>query len=150
LLLSGLAHLHVLFGTSSEQSWLGLRLVLERIGASRVREDKPQLECLIVHAMVPQAVSLARAARDQFADRSLTEFRDHYYALDPDDPDEDRLWYVRDAEGSDAPHVPIALSYDPRLAHFASVDEIADPLADSTEYRALADRIAERFSGSED
>lgn len=150
LLLSGLAHLHVLFGTSSEQSWLGLRLVLERIGASRVREDKPQLECVLVHAMVPQSVSLARAARDQFADRSLTEFRDHYYAPDPDDPDEDRLWYVRDAEGSDAPHVPIALSYDPRLAHFASVDEIADPLADSAEYRALADRVAERFSGGED
>src|SRR5207249_3199795 len=45
--LSGLAHLTVLLGTTSIQSWDGLRLVVERLGAERVRRNLPQAECLV-------------------------------------------------------------------------------------------------------
>ncbi len=150
ILLSGIAHLHVLFGTSSEQSWRGLQPVIERIGGSRVRENQSQLECVLVHAMVPQDVETAAVATATFAERSLSEFRDHYYAPDPDDPDEDLLWYIRDAEASDAPHAPVPISYQPQLAHFSHIDVIADQLCDARMYRELAERLAGRFRHEED
>jgi hypothetical protein len=134
-----------LFGTSSEQSWQGVRVILERIGASRVREDNPQLECLLVHAMVPEDTKVGALAKAAFSARALEEFRTHYYAVDPADPDDDRLWYVRDSEGSDAPHVPAAIRYQSRLAHYERIDDVADPLADSAEYKAMAERIQQRF-----
>jgi hypothetical protein len=149
LLLSGPSHLHVLFGTSSEQSWRGLTVVLERIGASRVRENRPQLDCVLVHAMVPEDPSAAKTAMERFEARALAEFRGHYYAPDPDDPDEDRLWYVRDAEASDAPHAPITIPYQPKLAHYERVDDVADHLADARELGILGERIAARFGREE-
>lgn len=145
LLLGGLAHLHILFGTASEQSWQGLRVVLGRLGASRVRSGRAQAECLLVHAMVPRNATVSTMARVAFSDRSRVEFTDTYYAEDPEDPEDDRFWYVRDAENEDAPHVPVALSYDEKLAHFRRVDEVASDLAESPEFLALADRIAARF-----
>jgi len=145
ILLGGVAHLHVLFGTSSEQSWQGIRVILERVGASRAREGSVQLECILTHAMVPVDTKAGTQAKSVFAARALEEFRGHYYAADPADPEEDQLWYVRDSDGSDAPHVPIALSYQPKLAHFERIDDVADALADSAEYKALTERIQQRF-----
>jgi hypothetical protein len=147
--LGGLAHLHVLFGTSSEQSWQGLRLVLDRIGARRVADGQPQLDCVLVQAMVPEDTQVSMTATADFAMRARDEFEERYYAPDPDNPEDDDLWYVRDAEGSDAPSVPVALSYQPRLAHFARIDDVADSLATSSEHEALAERIAQRFLGLE-
>jgi hypothetical protein len=43
----------------------------------------------------------------------------------------------------------VALSYQPRLAHFARIDDVADSLATSSEHEALAERIAQRFLGLE-
>lgn len=151
LLLSGIAHLHVLLGTSSEQSWRGLAVVLDRIGASRVREDRPQLDCVLVHAMVPEDAMAAKMATEGFAARALAEFRDRYYAPDPDkdDPDEDRLWYVRDAEASDAPHAPVAVPYQPKLAHYATVDDVADHLAETKAFLELGARVIQRFHGED-
>jgi len=149
LLLAGTAHLHVLFGTSSDQSWRGLTVVLERIGASRVREDRPQLDCVLVHAMVPEDAAAAKVAKEGFEARALGEFRDRYYAPDPEDPDEDRLWYVRDAEATDAPHAPVAISYQPRLAHYARIDDVADHLAEAKDLALLGERITVRFRREE-
>jgi len=150
VLLSGIAHLLVLFGTSSEQSWRGLRPILERIGASRVRENKSQLECLLVHTMVPQDVDTSLLATQAFAGRSLSEFRNHYYAPDPQNADEDSLWYIRDSEASDAPHAPVALPYKPQLAHFSRIDDVADELVETRAYRELAERITQRFQHEEE
>ncbi|MBI4669639.1 MAG: P-loop NTPase [Elusimicrobia bacterium] len=145
-LLGGLAHLHVLFGTTSEQSWLGLKLVLERIGAERVRQGQPQLDCLLVQAMVAEDPTAAANAKAVFMDRARDTFADCYYAPDPESPEDDLLWYIRDMEDSDAPHSPVAISYQPKLAHFNRLDEtIVDHLTQSAEYRALDGRIAARF-----
>ncbi len=150
LLLGGHAHLHALFGTSSEQSWRGLRLVLHRLGAERVFENLPQLDCLLVQAMVPEDSRASAIARGTFSDRARDEFADHYYAPDPEDPEEDRFWYVRDLEDEDAPHAPVAISYQPKLAHFEKLDDVADALADSPDYRGFANRIVARFQESGD
>ncbi len=145
MLLGGLAHLHVLFGTSSEQSWQGLQIIIDRLGADRVREDKHQLECLLVQSLVPQDTKASKSAAAGFANRARDEFSDHYYAVDPENPEEDNLWYIRDMEDDDAPHVPVAISYEPKLAHFDSIEDVADHLANSPEYCSLAKRIMARF-----
>lgn len=145
LLLGGHAHLYTLFGTTSEQSWLGLRLALRRLGAERVFEKLPQVECLLVQAMVPQDSTVSSLAKGIFSDRARDEFAENYYAPDPEDPEEDKFWYVRDLDDEDAPHSPAAISYQPGLAHFEKLDQVADALADSPDYRAFANRITARF-----
>jgi len=150
LLLCGIAHTYVIFGTSSEQSWQGLRLVLERLGAERVLKDEPQLDCQLVQAMVPEDLKAAKAARSDFADRAKDEFASSYYAEDPADPDEDSKWYVRDLDDECAPHVPAVISYQPWLAHFDSIDDIAERLAESREYNTLIERIMARLSKEEE
>jgi cellulose biosynthesis protein BcsQ len=142
--LSGLAHLTVLLGTTSDQSWEGLRLLIERFGAEHVRKSTPQSECLIVQAMVPDDPTVGRSARQHFAERAAEEFERAYYAEDPADPDEDAYWYVRDMDTDDAPHVPVTISYTPRLAFLRSIED-ALPVFLESEYDALETRISSRF-----
>ncbi len=144
LLLSGLAHLHVLFGTTSEQSWQGLKVVIDRLGRRRVVAGQPQGEILLVQTMIPPTPDAADNAKANFAERARQEFTDSYYTTEPDDPADDRFWDVRDVESADAPHVPVTISYDPRLADFRDVADIADVLCEGV-YTAVSARIAASF-----
>jgi MinD-like ATPase involved in chromosome partitioning or flagellar assembly len=145
--LGGLPHLAVLFGTTSEQSWLGLRMILERLGAERVRRDRPQLECLVVHAMVPDEPTTRARAESDFVSRSLDEFTDHYYKKNPSPLEEDDdYWYVQDIEAEFAPHIPVVLPYKSKLAFIKRIDDVADDLAVDSDYRGLGDRIMSRFA----
>lgn len=146
VLLSGVAHLHVLLGTSSDQSWRGIELVLGRIGAARIQSDKAQLDCLLIHAMVPEDTTASKLAKESFNARADESFRSLYYAEDPADPDEERFWYLRDSESSDAPHVPLPVTYQPKLAHYAAIDDVADHLATAPELVAIGERITMRFT----
>jgi MinD-like ATPase involved in chromosome partitioning or flagellar assembly len=143
--LSGLANLTVLLGTTSTQSWHGLRLVIERLGADRVRRGLPQAECLVVQTMTPENPGTAESARSTFREEAENIFKEMYYAEDPSDEDDDKFWYVRDMESEDAPHQPSILSYSQRLAFIRSIEDVAETLAEHTEYSKLADRIASRF-----
>ena len=142
--LSGLAHLTVLLGTTSEQSWEGLRLLLDRLGAERIRRSAPQSECVIVQAMVPEDAASGQLAREHFAARAEEEFERAYYAEDPTDQEEDAYWYMRDMDTGDAPHVPVAISYEPKLAFLRSIED-ALPVFLESEYGALETRISDRF-----
>ncbi len=148
-ILSGLAHLHVLFGTASEQSWRGLEVILERLGAERIRRQQPQVECLLVQAMLPEQPEVAASAKAEFEAEALIRFSDLYYAPDPVDPEEDRFWYVRDIDTPDAPHVPVQIRYKQALAFFRSLDEVAYTLCYDEDFKLLASRIASRFVGEE-
>lgn len=143
LLLSGFAHLHVLFGTTSEQSYQGLERVVHALGAERLREGM-QADCLIVHAMVPDSTVVAKEAESAFKGRVEAIFRDHYLVPEGDDPDDD-LWSVRDLDNAEAPHAPIPIPYRQAFGFFVSIDAIAKPLADEACYRELAARIVSRF-----
>lgn len=146
LMLGGFAHLHVLFGTASEQSWAGLKLIIERLGGDRVRRGIQQADCVLVHAMVPSGADLFREATAGFVERSRDVFADVFYAaVDVEDPD--RFWTVADAEVSDAPHVPVPLPYNVTLAHFRGIEDVADLLAEDPHYRQLTRRILARFTG---
>jgi hypothetical protein len=144
MVLGGFAHLHLLFGASSEQSWRGLRLIIERLGAQRVRDDKPQGDCIMVQAMVPRSSELHLQATQKFADRARDEFSEHYYA----EAGLEIFWTIEDLESSDAPHVPVPISYDERLADFRHLDEIAETILESADYQNLANRILKRFRGN--
>ena len=143
--LSGLANLTVLFGTTSPQSWEGLRVVIERLGAQRVRSGMPQAECLVVQAMTPEQPQTAELAKSAFLAESENVFKESYYAEDPSNEEDDKFWYVRDMESEDAPHQPSILSYSQKLAFISWIGEVAEALAEDPEYTRLARRIASRF-----
>ena len=150
-LLSGIGHLHVLFGTTSEQSWAGLKLVIKRLGADRVLENNPQTDCIVVQSMVPADTVIAKEATASFALRAEDEFRELYYATPTtEDIESDTLWDLEDMGADDAPHVPEHLIYQPRLAHIRDISDVAELLTEDPEYRRLGTRIADRFQESED
>ena len=68
--------------------------------------------------------SLLAELVQRFADRSRDAFSAHYYAAPEEAPD--TLWTLSDLESDDAPHVPVMLPYDERLATFRDLDEIAE------------------------
>jgi MinD-like ATPase involved in chromosome partitioning or flagellar assembly len=143
--LSGLANLTVLFGTTSAQSWQGLRLVIERLGAQRVKRGLPQAECLVVQAMTPENPETAQSAQSTFLAEAENIFQEAYYTEALSDEDDDKFWDIRDMESEDAPHQPSVLYYSQRLAFIRSVAEVANALAEDAEYAKLARRIASRF-----
>lgn len=143
--LSGLANLTVLLGTTSKQSWDGLRLVIERLGAERVRRGQPQADCLIVQTMTPENAQIAEFAEAAFREAAEQIFEASYYAEDPEDDDDDKYWYVRDMESEDSPHQPSILYYSQRLAFLRSIGDVAVTLTEDPNYSKLARRIASRF-----
>jgi hypothetical protein len=141
-LLSGIAHLHVLLGTSQAQSWQGLDLVLDRLGKERVLAEQPQAEVLLVQAMVPIGEP-GKVARAAFAARADEEFDARYYAAEEGDSD-DRFWTLGDKDSLDAPHESMPVEYDSKLASFGDIGEIADALCGGP-YPPIVERIVSRF-----
>ena len=141
-LLSGIAHLHVLLGTTQEQSWEGLNLVLDRLGKEHVVGGRPQADAILVQAMVP-AGPAGQVARDAFLAQAEQAFTDRYYA--DADEDDDAMWSVRDLDSRDAPHRPIPVDYDAKLASFGDIAEIVDGLCVGP-FAEIAERIEARFA----
>lgn len=144
LLLSGFAHLHVLFATTNAQSLTGLERVVCRLGFEQARRGLPQAECIIVQAMVPDSTEVGRVVEADFAVRVEEMFRKDYYAAEIDE--EDRLWSLDDLASSIAPHVPVPISYRGKLAFFHAVDQIADLLAMEPDYVRLRERLDQRLA----
>ena len=152
-LTGGLCHVHVLFGTLADASWRGLEHVLARIGGDRVRAGQRQANCVLAATMVPQSdAGLFRELEDRFTDRARDAFSAHYYAglADLDSPDD--FWTLADLDSTEAPHVPVVLPYDERLATFRDLNEVAERiLLGEPQYRQLASRLrdaASSFRGS--
>jgi hypothetical protein len=143
-LLSGIVHLHVLLGTTQEQSWEGLNLVLDRLGKERVVGGSPQADAILVQAMVP-AGPAGQVARDAFLAQAEQAFTDRYYA----DEDDEAMWSVRDLDSRDAPHRPIPVDYDAKLASFGDIAEVADDLCLGS-FAEIGERITARFAREAD
>jgi MinD-like ATPase involved in chromosome partitioning or flagellar assembly len=147
LLLSGIAHLHVLVATSNVQSLRGLERVIHHLGFRQARRDLPQRECVVVQAHVPDQADAARTARSFFGSRVEKFFSDGYYTKNA--TEDDHTWSLGDLDSEVAPHVPVAISYRTRFAHYASIDEVADQLLLDPDQMALHQRIDERLGLSE-
>lgn len=133
LLLSGFAHLHVLFGVQSQQSWNGLERVIRRFG-SRLETDKVKAASLLIaHSMV-----LSDSTFHAFASRSDSVCQDCLY---PEDPEEDGL-EPYDTESENAPHIPVKLTFQQQLSQEANLEDqtVLDVLL-SGGYNLLAKRI---------
>lgn len=143
--LVGLAHLNVLFGNTSIASRNGLRLAVRRLGAERALKGLPQDQCLLVHSMVPENPYAAQLAQEEFLKNAQLTFEQEYYLPDPEDPDEDSQWYLRDMQSRDAPHVPVSLFYSERFAFFRRLQEIIDYGLKAADYQELGNRIMSRF-----
>ncbi|MBI4821268.1 MAG: P-loop NTPase [Deltaproteobacteria bacterium] len=149
LLLSGIADLHVIVATASEQSYDGLALTIEHIGARRLRsgDETTQAEVLIAQSMIPDDSVVGRLVQERFEERLEDIFRARYYAKDPD-TDEDRWWSLADMDSLEAPHRPVPLGYKGRFVSFERIDEIADDLVNERDYAALGDRILGVFGAA--
>lgn len=143
LLLSGIAHLHVLVSTSNPGSLKGLERVVRHLGFEQARRELPQRECIVVQAHVPDSTEAAKTSRDYFSSHVEDIFRNGYYSKQS--TEDDRTWSLDDLESEVAPHAPIFISYRGRLAHFSNIEEVSEILVSDPEYKALHDRIDERL-----
>lgn len=144
LLLSGIAHLQVILGTTQDQSWQGLNRVITRCGEDRIKRGQTQSDMLLVHAMVP--ADQGKKPHERFEARSEREFSERYYASP--ESDKDNLWSMDDMESSQAPHIPVHVDYDSRLASFGDIEPVADILCQSP-YSIIAERISDQFREEE-
>ena len=148
LLLSGIAHLHVLIATASEQSMQGLERVVRHLGLSQAEHGRDQGECVVVQALVPENVDAAKVAQEIFSARVEEIFRNGYYARESSEDFSN--WSLADLETESAPHMPIPVSYRARLAHFATIHQVADLLANDSEYTHFHSRLDDRLQMSND
>lgn len=95
--------------------------------------------------MLPQSdQSLFQRLVTRFTERARDAFSAHYYAEPDETPDE--LWTLSDLESDDAPHVPVVLPYEERLATFRDLSEVAEALlVREGPYRDLAGRLSGSF-----
>lgn len=127
VLLDGIAHLHVLFGTNNAQGQIGLRQVIRHLGEERVARGLDPAPLVIVQAMVVDIVDVEKVAHAQFNAWLDEALRDHYP-------------FEGGATALESPRHVIAIPYRPRLALFSSVDDVAADLATGAHQR-LGERI---------
>lgn len=131
LSLSGLAHVDVLFGRASEQSYAGLDLTVQVLAQRKVDD----LLSVVVHTLAPadSGGPEAREEESEFRGRSYDIFRDHVYTNRPEVPAEIE---------TGAAHSPVVLRFDTKLLRFHSVASLQESLH-SDGYRQLARRVAD-------
>jgi cellulose biosynthesis protein BcsQ len=148
LLLSGIAHLHVLIATASQQSVQGLERVIRHLGHAQAEQGRRQGECVVVQALVPEHADSADVAQSDFRRRLEDIFRDGYYAKEPSE--DYGNWSLEDWENQLAPHVPVPISYRARLAHFSALTQVVELLVTDMEYLQFHRRLDERLRTGSD
>jgi cellulose biosynthesis protein BcsQ len=144
LLLSGLAHLHVLVATNNRQNVIGLRRLVSHLGFEQAQRGIPQRECIVVQTQVPEVPSISKVVRAQFATEVEAIFREEYYAQEEDL--DNSYWSLSDIDSGIAPHRPLSISYRLPLAHFESIHEILPILVADPEFVEVGRRIDERLA----
>ncbi|WP_170229470.1 tyrosine-protein kinase family protein [Polyangium fumosum] len=147
LLLDGIAHLHVLFATSSAQSQLGIAQVIRSLGAERIRRDYEQANVIVVHAMLVDIADVEKLARPQFHAWLDEVLEAQYWVTKESDP-EDSYWNTGDDGKQDAPGDAIEIPYRYRFAFFSSVDDVVLDLLEGP-YKALGRRVLMQFAAAE-
>lgn len=149
LALNGLAHLDVVFGVASEQSWQGLRLLISHLGRRRIERGLQHQLFALVYAMAPPASSLDRTREvERFRDRAHHLVSESFYTEEPDagwpSPPPAEAWPVPAIEDASAPHYAIPLGFNADLQRYASIDTIANVLTEG-DYFAFGSALIERL-----
>lgn len=134
LSLHGLAHVDVLFGRASAQSFAGMDLAVQALFRRRAAD----VACVVVHAFAPAArgTPAEQEERQRFRARLHETFERHVYAplyKDMEIPGED---------ATDAPHSPFVVHADDALRTFGSLADVETFLF-GPDYKALCERIVE-------
>jgi MinD-like ATPase involved in chromosome partitioning or flagellar assembly len=140
LSLTDLAHVDVLVGRDSDQTYSGLELTISALGERRVVDD---IRCVVVQSMAPNDSGSPEYKRitDAFRSRSYSAFSDHIY--DRDDPED-----VPELDDDSAGHFPSVVSFNQRLLHFSSIQAIRAELL-SSDYIKVKERIVEQCTPEE-
>lgn len=141
LSLSGIAHLQVLFGLRSQQSWDGLSLAISHLGKEMLLARQPQRTCAIVHAMASPQGSTREEEIRAFKEHSFGVFSENYYDAS-DAPNAE--WPVPDPESKESPHFPTVITWDVRVAGYSSLADVAEFLCEG-EHRTLSSFILEKL-----
>lgn len=137
LALGSLAHLHVLFGLDSEQSWSGLRLAIAHLGRDRLWAGEKQQECLMVQAHV-KAGDEGPGSEVRFRRRAYDIYCGEYYDA-PENPSPE--WPVPDEMADDQPHFPVPITHDTRIMGYSSLERISDYLCQG-DFKKVVDKLA--------
>lgn len=118
LSLHGLAHLDVLFGRASEQSYQGMDLTVRTLA----RRKGAALSCVMVHGLAPVTASdpikKPESEEGRFLERVFKIFESRIYKLL-----EERGETVPSEATTDGPHSPVALHTNEKLERFLKVDK---------------------------
>lgn len=136
LSLHDLAHVDVLVGRDSDQSYRGLDLTIAALGRRRAVAE---MRCIVVQSMAPadEDSEEYRRVTDEFRKRVYEMFDDHIYTRlgDEDSPELDDVG---------AHHYPAVFPFDPRLLHFTKLETLRPVLAEGEPWRGVARRVVER------
>jgi len=141
LALSGIAHLDVILGLDSEQSWRGVEMVARFLGQDRVRQNQKQLLCAMTFALAPEPGEKREEAFQRYLSRAYQLFSDHYYDEPEADPEEAMPLPAMDDPTQ--PHYPMVLGFDPIVQRYQRAADIADRLA-SGDFQTFAALLLER------
>jgi hypothetical protein len=140
LALSGIAHLDVVFGLHSEQSWRGLEMLVRFLGRDRVERGLAQLDCLLVQAMAPAPGEERERAFALFKERAYERFSEDYY----DEEGSDGEWPLPGLDDEDEPHYPVALAFDPLVQRYQTIADVADRLTQG-DFATFAQKVLNRL-----
>lgn len=141
LALSGVAHLDVIFGLDSEQSWRGMEVIVRFLGRERIKNNQKQLDSSIIFALAPESGAKREESIQNFLARSYRLFSDHYYDEPQADPDE--AMPLPGMDDSNQPHYPIVLGFDPLVQRYDQLRDIAERLV-TGDFKNFARLILER------
>jgi NUBPL iron-transfer P-loop NTPase len=149
LALNGIAHLDVVFGFDSEQSWQGLQLIVSHLGRRRIERGQPHQLFALAFAMAPAMGHTDRTARvNAFRDRGHQLLSDCFYDEEPDSgwptPIPETVWPVPAIEDMTEPHFAIPIGFNTDIQRAVSIESISDLLTEG-DYLAFGTAILERL-----
>jgi CobQ/CobB/MinD/ParA family nucleotide binding protein len=140
LALNGIAHLDVLFGLDSQQSWDGLGIVIDHLGRRRIEQGRVQQDCALIYAMAPSVTDPTRKIRvEQYIDRSHQIFTERFYDASPNEE-----WPVPAIDDKSQPHHAFAIGFDSELQRARALKDMVTPLTQG-DYKAFSNWLLERL-----
>jgi hypothetical protein len=149
LALNGIAHLDVVFGLDSAQSWQGLQLIVSHLGRRRIERGQLHQQFVLAFAMAPTAAHPDRVARvDAFRDRAHQTLSDYFYDEEPDagwpSPVPDSMWPVPAIEDETGPHFAIPIGFNTDIQRAPSLESISTLLTEG-DYAAFGAAVLGRL-----
>jgi hypothetical protein len=136
LSLHGLAHVDVLFGRASEQSYHGLELTVRTLA----QRKKADFSCVIVHGLAPvrssDPINEPESEERHFLDRVFKLFETHVYKYL-----QERGTPVPGEATKSGPHFPVALHSNEKLERFLRLDDKVRYELFGPDYEALLNEL---------